>query len=144
MLARHICSPWLRHFAGRVEQEGRVLTTERHRYLRYLEFGATEEAEFYFKHGFDDIRSAIKDLMAASELPQLKITSTHTDFKQGQTGATYTLTVSNAEDAGLTKSTIKVTRSCRRDWNCVHGWAEMEMPGAHVREERFSGGWAEL
>jgi len=119
---------------GAPSKKTKFLTTERHRNLRYLEFGASEEAQFYFSHSFGDIRSAIGDLLAGSERPQLKVTSTHTTgFKQGQT-ASYLLTVSNSEDASPTRNTVKVTNELPAGfelmsmdgyhWNCVNATCE--------------------
>jgi hypothetical protein len=93
---------------GAPGKKERTLTTDLHRNLRYLEFGAAEEAQFYFEHAFDDIQSAIGDLLNPGGAPRLTITSAHPqDFEQGQ-DATYALTVSDAEGAGASSGAVSV------------------------------------
>jgi C1A family cysteine protease/sugar lactone lactonase YvrE len=69
---------------------------------------------------------------AAVAVPVLTVTKTHTgNFTQGQTGATYTVTVSNAAPAGPTGGTVTVTETvptglalvsmAGTGWTCLAG-----------------------
>jgi uncharacterized repeat protein (TIGR01451 family) len=57
----------------------------------------------------DADENAVRLLQPVAALPALSITKTHTSIVQGQTGATYTITVSNAASAGPTIGTVTVT-----------------------------------
>jgi uncharacterized repeat protein (TIGR01451 family) len=93
---------------GETGEKERILTTDRQRNLRYLQFGVTEESQSDFRHAFEDIQSAIGDLLNPGGAPRLTITSAHPqDFEQGQ-DATYALTVSNAEGAGASSGAVSV------------------------------------
>jgi uncharacterized repeat protein (TIGR01451 family) len=130
---------------GQPSKKDRLLTTDRHRNLRYLEFGASEESQTYFGHGFADIRSAIKDLLAAAEMPQLTITSeAKAPFTQRQKGAQYSVVVSNAGDAGTTKGAVKITDELplRMELASIegHGWKCDPATASCERSDPLEGG----
>jgi len=56
--------------------------------------------------------ASVSDTTIISSVPTLSITKTHSgNFTQGQTGATYTVTVSNGANSGPTSGTVTVTET---------------------------------
>jgi hypothetical protein len=77
--------------------------------------------------------------------PVLGITKMHTgNFSPRQSGATYTVTVSNLAGAAATSGTVTVTETVPSGLTLVSMRFAMELQRRFLQSERFAGGRGEL